>query len=65
MGNDSIIALFYKNGNDELAVPMAKYMKNNFAFLGIKTPERKELYKEFMNERKKDAVVDCSIYIKF
>ena len=64
MDNDSIIALFYKNGNDELAVPMAKYMKNNFAFLGIKTPERKELYKEFMNERKKDTVVDWDFIYK-
>ncbi len=58
MDNNHIIELFYKNRNEELAVPMAKYMKNNFPFLGIKTPERKELCKEFMKERKRDAFVD-------
>lgn len=64
MDNNYIIDLFYKNRNEELAVPMAKYMKNNFPFLGIKTPERKELYKEFMKERKKDAVVDWDFIYK-
>lgn len=58
MDNNYIIELFYNNRNEELAVPMAKYMKNMFPFLGIKTPERKELYKEFINERKKDTEVD-------
>lgn len=53
-----IIELFYVNRNDELAVPMAKYMKNNFPFLGIKTPERKELAKDFLKDRKKDKEVD-------
>lgn len=58
MDNKYIVDLFYKNRNEELAVPMAKYMKNKFPFLGIKTPERKALYKEFINERKKDKEVD-------
>lgn len=43
MDNNQIIELYYNNRNEELAAPMAKYMKNNFPFLGIKTPERKEL----------------------
>ena len=54
----NITELFYANKNDELAVPMAKYMKNKFPFLGIKTPERKELSKDFLKERKKDKEVD-------
>jgi 3-methyladenine DNA glycosylase AlkD len=37
---------------------MAKYMKNQFPFLGIKTPERRELSKEFIKERKKAKTVD-------
>lgn len=53
-----IIELFYENKNDELSVPMAKYMKNKFPFLGIKTPERKELSKVFLKDRKKDKEVD-------
>ncbi|MFA6983025.1 MAG: DNA alkylation repair protein [Sedimentibacter sp.] len=55
---NNIIEVFYKNRNEELAVPMAKYMKNMFPFLGIKTPERKTLSKEFLNSRKNDTEVD-------
>lgn len=58
MENNFVLELFYNNRNEELAIPMAKYMKNKFAFLGIKTPERKELSKEFLNKRKKDTEVD-------
>ena len=32
----TIIELFYENKNDDIAVPMAKYMKNKFPFLGLK-----------------------------
>ncbi|MDD2495719.1 MAG: DNA alkylation repair protein [Tissierellia bacterium] len=64
MDNNDIIDLFYKNRNEELSIPMAKYMKNKFPFLGIKTPERKELYKEFMKERKKDTEVDWNFIHK-
>lgn len=64
MDNNYIIDLFYINRNEELAAPMANYMKNNFPFLGIKTPERKELSKEFINERKKDNKVDWDFIYK-
>lgn len=42
-----VISLFEANRNEEQAIPMAKYMKNNFPFLGIKTPQRESLMKEF------------------
>lgn len=64
MDNNYIIDLFYKNRNEDLAVPMAKYMKNKFPFLGIKTPERKELTRAFINERKKDTVIDWDFIYK-
>jgi 3-methyladenine DNA glycosylase AlkD len=54
----NIIDIFYNNKNEELAVPMAKYMKNKFAFLGIKKPERAVLVKEFLKESKKANEVD-------
>ncbi len=34
--------------NAEKAIPMAKYMKNQSKFLGIKTPERREIKKQFI-----------------
>src|SRR5687767_15115343 len=38
---------FEEHSNPVIALPMAKYMRNKFEFLGIKTPERKFLSKEF------------------
>ena len=36
---------FIENSNTGQAIEMSKYMKDKFAFFGIKSPERKELYK--------------------
>lgn len=47
---DTLQKLFESHRNDENAVPMAAYMKNHFPFLGIKTPERKVLLKQFYLE---------------
>ena len=35
--------------NEENAFPMTKYMKNHFPFLGIKTPERRLIFKTMTN----------------
>lgn len=34
---------FTAHQNPEKAEPMARYMKNHFPFLGIQTPERRQL----------------------
>lgn len=60
----NIVELFYENKNEELAIPMAKYMKNKFPFLGIKKPEREELSRKFLKERKKDKEVDWNFIFK-
>lgn len=62
--DNNIIDLFYENRNEELAIPMAKYMKNKFAFLGIKKPERVVLAKEFLRENKKAKEVDWNFVNK-
>lgn len=36
--------------NEENAMPMAKYMKNNFPFLGIKTPERRLIFRSILKD---------------
>ncbi|MDP8267896.1 MAG: DNA alkylation repair protein [Candidatus Tenebribacter davisii] len=41
---------FKENADPIIAEPMAKYMKNLFPYLGIKTPIRKELFKDFVKE---------------
>ncbi len=46
----TLMLLFEANRNNENSVPMEKYMKNHFPFLGIKTPRRRELMKEFYQQ---------------
>src|SRR5690606_36531557 len=41
---------FKVHRNPEFAVPMAAYMRNQFAFLGIKTPLRKALISQQFHE---------------
>ena len=43
---------FKANKNPENAVAMAKYMKNNFSFFGIKTVELRRIFKEIWKENK-------------
>lgn len=40
------------------AAPMKKYMRDQFEYLGIKTPERRELQKEFLNKNGLPFVVE-------
>lgn len=47
---DHLVTLFEANRNEDNAVPMKKYMRDQFLFLGIKTPERKQILKEFFQE---------------
>lgn len=45
-----LIRLFEENRNTEQAIPMQRYMKGKFPFLGIKTPERRAIMKKFYSE---------------
>ncbi|MBS4175145.1 DNA alkylation repair protein [Bacillus sp. FJAT-49736] len=45
-----LLEKFQQHANPEQAISMEKYMKNHFAFLGIKTPKRKEILKDFFKE---------------
>lgn len=45
-----LVELFEQNRDEEKALPMENYMKNHFSFLGIKTPERNILMKQFYQE---------------
>jgi 3-methyladenine DNA glycosylase AlkD len=46
---------FEANKNPENAFVMAKYMKNNFPFFGIKTEERRRIFKEIWKENKNEV----------
>jgi 3-methyladenine DNA glycosylase AlkD len=42
-----IISIFEQNADPAQAAPMKKYLRDQFEYLGIKTPERRELQKQF------------------
>jgi len=47
---EKLTDLFEEHRNEENAGPMKKYMKDHFPFLGIKSPLRKDLEKQFFKE---------------
>lgn len=46
-------AKFREHADPEKAAPMEAYMRNQFVFLGIKTPERTQLLREFWKQNEK------------
>ncbi|KKW69565.1 DNA alkylation repair enzyme [Lactococcus cremoris] len=48
----NIIEEFRKNKNLENAEKQAAYLRHQFEFIGLKTPERRLLGKEFIKEKK-------------
>lgn len=60
---------FQAHKNKQNSLAMAKYMKNHFAFYGIKTTERRLLFKEIWNANKDEIKKDVqniatSLYTK-
>lgn len=53
-----IFEVLYEKRNEENAVNMAKYMKNQFDFLGINKPELKKIEREYFKEIKNRKYID-------
>jgi 3-methyladenine DNA glycosylase AlkD len=58
MSIETVFQLFEANRNDEEAIKMAAYMKNNFLFLGINSPKRKLLQRDFLREKQRSKIID-------
>ncbi len=52
----SLVELMSAHANPANAIPMQKYMRDQFPYLGIKTPERKALFKQFVAENGLPAI---------
>lgn len=48
-----------EHSNLENKAPMETYMKHKFKFLGIKSPERKKLLRQFISENKGEICYEC------
>lgn len=55
---------FEAHRNREKAEPMERYMKNHFPFLGIQTPERKQLFREVLQSTEAPKAVDLPIIVR-
>jgi len=51
----SLETAFQKNGNSENGLKMAKYMRNHFPFFGIKTTDRRLIFKTIWKENQQEV----------
>ena len=56
--------LFEQNADPMQAAPMKKYMRDQFEYLGIKTPQNKALIKQFLREYGLPSINDLDIILR-
>lgn len=61
----NIIEEFRKNKNLENAEKQAAYLRHQFEFIGLKTPERRLLGKEFIKEKNKIKKLNGILFLNF
>lgn len=61
---DEIKHLFEQNRDEDNAIKMSKYMRDQFKFYGIPTPTRKSLYKDLLKEEKGKKIIDWNFLDK-
>lgn len=55
---EDLKVLLKEHGDEDTRQQMEAYMKNKFSFLGIKTPLRRELTKDFLREKRREKALD-------
>lgn len=61
----NIIEEFRQHKNEENAEKQAAYLRHQFEFIGLKTPERRLLSKDFLKEKKADKQIDWELVFEF
>lgn len=61
----NIIEEFRQHKNEENAEKQAAYLRHQFEFIGLKTPERRLLAKDFLKEKKEDKKIDWKLVFEF
>jgi len=59
-----LISMFTLHTNEELAKPLASYLRNQFPMLGIQKPQRSEIQKTFFKENKLSELKEIPDFIK-
>src|SRR5512132_696708 len=60
----SLKTLFEQNANPAQAAPMKKYMRDQFEYLGIKSPQFKELMKEFIATNGLPPIAELDVVLR-
>ena len=58
MNFDNLFEEMIKHKNEKEAEKMSAYMLNKFKYIGIKTPERRKIFKNFFKEYKKEEIIN-------
>ncbi|KXL52735.1 DNA alkylation repair enzyme [Anaerotignum neopropionicum] len=58
MRSDTIFSSMENLKNEDAAIKMSAYMRNQFSFLGVRPPERKSVCKEIFRVGKKNKTID-------
>ena len=61
---NQILTSFYQARDGERASQMEAYMRNQFPFLGIPSPQRKLLQKDFVRHSKADRAIDWDFVVE-
>jgi 3-methyladenine DNA glycosylase AlkD len=61
---DRLVSVLRENRNEENRDAMENYMRNQFAFFGIKTPERTALLRDFLKKNGKPPVEDMTAIVR-
>lgn len=61
----NIIEEFRQHKNEENAEKQVVYLRHQFEFIGLKTPERRLLAKDFLKEKKGDKQIDWELVFEF
>ena len=61
---NDLIHQLQSSSNPQTATPMAAYMRNQFPYLGIKTPEREQLVKSWLQTQLTPSDVDLLAWVQ-
>lgn len=61
MNIETLKADFSAQVNEEKAIHLAGYMRNQFPFYGLQTPERRAIYHDFLKGEKKKKEIDWKL----
>jgi len=61
---NSLECILKENGQKEKAAQMSSYMRNMFPFFGISSPERKEIFRQFIKDKGTPAIEEITGIVK-